>query len=180
MAQGTCGYPDAGITYPCSMSTFVNPYTEAFHNIIAQFNDDLIAYENGTVDSNVPIADITNFSNSLQSLNAFQSNFATGTPEYIGLDYSSKFLSNFAMQNLENVKLQVRLEVLDTNITNSLSKNPSNSVAFYAVTGATILLGIICIFLITYLVYLYMNSSGSSTGVLRSGSRGFIGKEFHL
>jgi hypothetical protein len=179
MAQGTCGYPSAGITYPCSMSTFVNPYTGDFDKIIAQFNNDVQAYAAGTVDSNVPMTDINNFNNSLQLLNAFQSNIAINTPEYVGLDNSSNFLTNFAWKNLENVELQVRLEVLDANITNSLSKNPSNSFAFYAVTGATILLGIICIFLITYLVYIYINSSGSSTGVLRGGSRGSIGKEFH-
>jgi len=186
MAQGNafefCNQ-QAGISgYSCFLSNFPSDLLP----LETQFENDIAAYENGSVDSNVPIADIASLSNLIQSLAQYQYNLIQSIPEY-GNQYqpdinnmSSDFISSFTSANAQTSSLQLKLEVLNTNFSNTLQKSEGNipAIVYYSITGATILLGIICIFLITYLVYVYMSSSGI-TGTLRGGSRGSLGKEFH-
>jgi hypothetical protein len=186
MAQGNayefCNQQYGIGVYYCFLSNFPIDIT----SLEMQFQQDLANYEFGSVDSNVPIADIANLNNTIQALAQYQYNLIQSVPEY-GNQYqpyinneSYSFTSNFNNANAQTSSLQLKLEVLNTNFSNALQKSEGNipTIVYYTITSATILLGIICIFLITYLVYVYMSSSGSN-GTLRGGSRGSLGKEFH-
>jgi len=105
----------------------------------------------------------TNLRNQIEALKLYQSTLIASTPEYIDQSASPTFLSNVNTVNIQGAALQNQLSIIGKNLQNSQLKLNGNmsAVLFYIYTTATIILGILCIILIVYLVYMYVTPSGS-------------------
>jgi len=138
---------------------------------VLQFETNYTKYIQGTTngDSNALLGNISGLTNIIQSLQSFQSNIITSTPEYADSNASSMFLSNISTASVQTSTLQTKLDIVHANLQN---KEPSGhtyhgitmpkgliDIIEYTFMGATILSGILCIFLITYLVFTYMGNS---------------------
>jgi hypothetical protein len=140
---------------------------------VAQFSIDSNKYINGSIDSNILIGDINSLTNMVNLLKTFQGNIIRNTPEYTNVSLTSNFLNQVSTVTATTSTLQLQLQVAEANVINSQLKAAGNlsSIVFYTYTTATIILGIICIALITYLVYTYVYASPVSYSSIKGGFR---------
>jgi hypothetical protein len=112
-----------------------------------------------------------------KSLGEINTIFISKTPEYQNKTASSDFLSNIQSVSTQTQTLQTQLEVVNANLQNTDTKLSGDitGILFYTYTSATIILGILSIGLITYSIYLIMNSEDTIDFVpfrlLRGGTR---------
>ena len=131
-------------------------------------------YVNGTGELSAVVAFKTNLSKQIVSLQSYQSNLIASTPEYINKSESLNFLSSIHTVNIEATDLQNKLGIIDANVQNLQSKATGNmsAITFYIYTTITVVMGILCILLIVYLVYMYLDpSSGVFSSPMRGGKR---------
>jgi hypothetical protein len=145
------------------------PYDE--NNLIKTSTD----YINGTVKLSAVIAFQQKLNQQINDLKTYQSNLISSTPEYIDQTSTPVFLSSISTATTQASTLQTQLDIVTTNLQNSEAKMNGNmtAVIFYVYTTATIILGILCILLIAYLVYMYMDPSfeWASNSSMRGGKR---------
>jgi hypothetical protein len=131
-------------------------------------------YVNGNGELSSVIAFKTNLSNQIAELQSYQRNLIRSTPEYIDQTASPTFLSNINTVNIQASELQNKLSIVNANVQNLQSKAGGNmsAVTFYIYTTITVVIGILCILLIVYLVYMYMDlSSDVYSSSMRGGKR---------
>jgi len=131
-------------------------------------------YINGNGDISNIIQFQTNLSTQIAALQTYQSNLISTTPEYTDQSASPIFLSNVSTVSAQTSTLQNKLSILNTNVQNMQLKAGGNisAITFYIYTTVTIVIGILCILLSVYLVYIYMDpSSDVYTSSMRGGKR---------
>ena len=131
---------------------------------------------NNFVNGNGPISAVTafqtNLNNQIKELQNYQSNLISSTPEYRDQTLTPKFLSSISTATIQASTLQKQIDIVNTNILNSEAKMGGNmsAVIFYVYTTATIILGILCIVLIVYLSYIYMEPSSTKSSNVSANS----------
>ena len=77
---------------------------------VLQFETNYTKYIQGTTngDSNALLGNISGLTNIIQSLQSFQSNIITSTPEYADSNASSMFLSNISTASVQTSTLQTK------------------------------------------------------------------------
>jgi hypothetical protein len=129
---------------------------------------------NGTGPISAVVAFHTNISTQIAALQNYQSNLIGSTPEYKDQSVSPLFLSTISTVTSQTSTLQTQLSIVNTNVQNMQLKAGGNMTAFtfYVYTTVTIVIGILCIVLITYLVYMYMEPSSTiQTSSMKGGKR---------
>ena len=119
-------------------------------------------------------ANLSNLNNTLltriQNLQKFQTSIISYVPEYVDPTSAPTLLSNVSTAIFKGTDLLKQLELSETNLVNSglnqLTGIPTINLVAYAL--GTIVLGIISIFLIAYLVYVYVGSSSTVGGTVAS------------
>jgi hypothetical protein len=102
----------------------------------------------------------------IQNLQKFQTSIISFVPEYVDLTTAPTLLSSFSTATTQNLNLTTQLELVNQNLVNAeLSKSGNlQGIEFLFYTSGSIVLGIISIFLIAYLVYVYVGSSATVGG----------------
>jgi len=156
---------------------FPSPYTEEYQNIRWQFGSNYLNYI-ATNDQSALTAmqsTLSYFQTLNDSFTAYQLNLSGNIPNLTKDPEIPGILEYLIETDLESATLQGKLDTIEANINHLESKTTADIpiVIFYAYTTLTLLLGIISICLITYLVYMYMNSSSDSVGrgILSGGRR---------
>lgn len=125
----------------------------------SQFIANYINYSTGTIrDPSILQNNINSLNELIASLKNVQLTIIRSIPEYTNPTAAPKFLSNISTVHAEASTLQTQLDVTNANIQNQNFKLTGNisDLMFYTYSTATIILGIICISLITFLIYRYM------------------------
>ena len=141
-------------------------FSSTFPDIPPQQNEFKIysdAYISGNGDISQVQGSINSLSNLIVSLKSYQSNLIAKTPEYTDQSAAPMFLSNISTVSVQASTLQNTFNIAQENIANSQNRYSGNisAIIFYTYSSATILLGILSIFLTTHLVFTYMGSSVS-------------------
>lgn len=128
-------------------------------------------YVNRNGELSAVIAFQTKLDDQINALQTYQNNLIANTPEYTDQSASPIFLSSISTVTSQTSTLQNHLSIVNENVQNMQSKAGGNmsAITFYVYTTITIVIGILCILLITYLVYMYMDPSSS---VYNSSMRG--------
>jgi hypothetical protein len=125
----------------------------------SQFIRNYINYSTGTIrDPSVLQNDINSLNELIASLKNVQMNVIRSIPEYTNPNAAPKFLSNISTVHAEASTLQTQLDITNANIQNQTFKltGDISDLMFYTYSTATVILGIICISLITFLIYRYL------------------------
>jgi hypothetical protein len=144
----------------------------------SQFTTDYINYSTGTIqDPSILQNNINSLNDLIASLKNVQLTVIRSIPEYTNPTTAPKFLSNISTVHAQASTLQTQLDVTHANIENQTFKLTGNisDIMFYTYSTATIILGIICISLIVFLIYRYMN-----TPVIAPMMGGRIEKMLHI
>jgi len=127
----------------------------------SQFLTDYINYSTGTIqDPSALQNNINSLNDLIASLKNVQSNVIRSIPEYTNPNAAPTFLSNISTIHVEASTLQTQLDITNANIQNQTLKltGDLSDLMFYTYSTATIILGIICISIITFLIYRYVNA----------------------
>lgn len=131
-------------------------------------------YINGSGNISDVIVFQTKLNEQIKALQIYQNNLIANTPEYTDQSASPIFLSSISTVASQSSTLQNQLSIVNENIQHMQLKAGGNmsAITFYVYTTITIVIGILCILLITYLVYMYMDPSSSMyNSSMRGGKR---------
>jgi len=129
------------------------------------------AYDNYTATNTTGTsANLSNLNDNLltriDKLKQFQTSILSFVPEYTNPSTAPTLLSSFSTVATQNSDLVTKLDLVNQNLVNAeLSKTGNlQGIEFLVYTSGTIILGIISIFLIAYLVYIYVGNSATVGG----------------